>query len=240
MSLAAHDAVIVYPNPEAVALEAARRFVETFTNCNAPRFSLALSGGSTPQRFYRLLGESPWREQIDWSRVHVFLADERCVALDHADSNYRMIGETLLDQVPIPAANRFPVPVLETPEACAAAYDAQLREFFGAEPARFDCIVLGMGPDGHTASLFPGREWHSTDWVLAVRDSPKPPPFRVSLSLDLINAAQSLMFLVTGADKALAVADIFQEGGSSLPAAQVRPSQGNLLWLLDQAAAGEV
>lgn len=234
---------LVLPDAEAVAAEAAERFASLVAARSGARFSVALSGGSTPQRFHRLLTQAPWKDRIDWSSVHVFLADERHVPHDHPDSNFRMARETLLDHVPIPPSNIHPMPTFGAkPEGDARAYSDELSTYFGtAEPA-FDLIILGMGPDGHTASLFPGHRWPAGETVIAVENSPKPPLQRISLSLDFINGARHVLFLVTGADKAEAVQRIFSEGQGedALPAARVRPRSGALVWLLDQAAGATI
>ena len=234
--------ILVLPDPAAVAEEAARRLTGLLAERPGERFSLALSGGSTPQRLYRLLSSPAVRGQIDWQKLHVFLADERFLPHDHADSNVRMVRETLTGPLgaDFPAANLHPMPVDGTVEACAARYEAELREFFADAPARFDLAVLGMGPDGHTASLFPGHAHPPGPWVLPVHGSPKPPPTRLSLSLELINQAHHALVLVTGADKADALADLRRGAEPALPAGAVRLEAGGLAWLVDAAAWGGV
>jgi 6-phosphogluconolactonase len=226
----------VFASPEAVAEEAARRLLETMAETPGKRFSLALSGGGTPQKLYLLLSESPWRERVDWSALHIFLADERFVPWDHPDSNWRMIRETLLDRAPIPSANAHPMPVSGTPEECARIYEEELRTFFGDAQPRFDLILLGMGPDGHTASLFPGHVHPEEPWVVAVHESPKPPPVRLSLNLPLINQANRVWFIVTGQDKGEALAQALNAEDTPLPAGKARLSGGRLTWLLDEQA----
>jgi 6-phosphogluconolactonase len=149
-----------------------------------------------------------------------------------------MIRETLLDQVPLPPDNLHPMPTDGTAEQCALRYEDELREFFGETPPRFDCTILGMGPDGHTASLFPGHAHPHGPWVLPVHDSPKPPPDRLSLSLEIINQACSILFLVTGADKAPAIARLREARTPILPAGTVKSYEGGLVWLVDEAAWG--
>jgi len=231
--------IFVLADPGAVADEAARRLLALLNERKGERFSLALSGGSTPQRLYRLLAAEPWRGQIDWDALHIFLADERFLPHDHPDSNFRMLRETLLDHVPLPAANIHPMPTDGTVEDSAQRYEAALRQFFGDAPPRFDLILLGMGPDGHTASLFPGHGHPLGPWVLPVHNSPKPPPTRLTLSLELINQARDVLFLVTGQDKAEAIASIRRLAEPVLPAGKVGLDDGQLVWLLDGAASGE-
>ncbi|NJD05065.1 MAG: 6-phosphogluconolactonase, partial [Methylococcaceae bacterium] len=219
------DNVFVLPDPDGVAQAAAEHAVALFSQLPG-KISLALSGGSTPQRFYRLLADEPYRSRIPWDRLHLFVVDERHVPFDHPDSNYGMIASALLDRVPIPAANRHPMPTDGDPEDCARRYRAELAAFFGGTE-RFDLVVLGMGPDGHTASLFPGRSPSTPHSVEAVYDSPKPPPTRLTLTLPVLNRAAEVLFLVTGADKAPALARVLAEGADGgLPAGWIAPERG--------------
>ena len=231
---------LVFDGPCAVAEASARRLLSIMAERPGRQFSLALSGGSTPQRLYRLLTEAPWREQIDWGNLHLFLADERFLPLDHPDSNYHMLRQTLIDPLNgmIPAANLHPMTTDGTVEASASRYQAELEQYFGAALPRFDLIILGMGPDGHTASLFPGHSHPAGPWVLPVYDSPKPPPTRLSLSLGVINQARHVLFLVTGTDKAKALSALRDPCAAPLPAGTVELIDGELIWLVDEAAWG--
>jgi 6-phosphogluconolactonase len=247
-----------FPDTEAVSLAAAGLFARRAARSIEERgcFSVALAGGSTPRRLYRLLATPPWREQIDWSRCHLFWGDERLVPPDHPDSNYRLVRETLLDGVPIPASQVHRVPVEAGADGeVAEAYERELRGYFGEDCAlpRFDLVLLGLGSDGHTASIFPtpplplgeGRgEGHgvalpregSGRWVVATPPGILPPPVhRVTLTLPAINAARSVLFLVTGADKSEALRRVLQ-GDRSLPATRVHPTRGRLHLLADLAA----
>lgn len=208
------------------------------------RFAIALSGGHTPARMYSLWGAAgKYNEETDWNRVHVFWGDERYVPPDDPLSNYGMTRETLLSKVPIPAENVHPAPTaLPTPEKVAEAYDSELREFFGtAEPA-FDVTLLGLGPEGHTASLFPGstalRE--TKRWVVAVQVAAKPRD-RITFTLPVLDQSRNTYFLVAGEDKQSILAALRAEPDSrpsEYPAARVHPADGRVLWFLDQAAAG--
>jgi 6-phosphogluconolactonase len=224
-----------------LAREAAGRFVEAARVAIADhgRFAVALSGGSTPRRLYGLLAQPPYVHAVDWSRVHIFFADERFVPHDHPDSTMLLARETLLDRVAIPPENLFPMPTAGvTPEAGAEQYAASLKAFFGTDLPRFDLILLGMGPDGHTASLFPGFPDYAGS-VAAVHGSPKPPPIRLTLTLDAINHAERILFLATGADKAEPLRAVFAEqapGPESLPAARVAATTGHTAWLVDRDA----
>ena len=240
--------LVVLPDGAALAEEAARRFValaQAAVKDNG-RFSVALSGGSTPRALYERLARSPYRDQIDWDRILMFWGDERYVAPDDVESCFRMAREALLAHVPIHAANIYPVPTVGgTPEGAASAYAETLVATFSAELPRFDLILLGMGPDGHTASLFPGHPEAvapSGELVVAVHDSPKPPPTRISFTFKLINAAANVLFLVTGADKAATLRDVLRgpHDPARLPAQGVRPVQGALVWLVDAAAAKDL
>lgn len=224
--------------PNDLAREAAARFAEAAHQAilERGRFAVALSGGSTPRRLYSLLAQPPFLQAVDWSRVYIFFADERFVPPDHPDSTLLLARETLLDQVSIPPGNVFPMPTEgDTPEQCAAAYAETLASFFGAVLPRFDLILLGMGPDGHTASLFPGRPDYPGS-VAAVHESPKPPPVRLTLTLEAISHAREAWFLVTGADKAETLRAVFEGTDPTLPAARVEPSDGRVLWLVDSEA----
>ncbi len=207
------------------------------------RFTVALAGGLTPRGLYELLARDPvFRERLPWGRTHVFWGDERHVPPDHPDSNYRMAREALLSRVPIPAANVHRIPA-ELPEvAAAAAYERTLRTVFELGPAgvpRFDLVILGMGKDGHTASLFPGAgALLERDHLVVAERVAAVGAWRISLTLPVLNGAARVVFLVTGEEKAAALSAVLGAEGSSsgLPAALVRPADGELLWLVDKAA----
>lgn len=229
-------------NVHDLAREAAGRVVES-AHCAIQargRFSIALSGGNTPRRLYQLLTQPPYRLAIDWSRVHVFFADERFVPHAHPDSTVLLVRETLLQGVPLPAENFHAMPTESgTPEQCAARYAEELVAFFAGVVPALDLVLLGMGPDGHTASLFPGHP-EATGLVAAVHDSPKPPPIRLTLTFGALRAAREVMFLVTGADKAETLTQVLKCGiddPGALPAARVSASDGRSSWLVDPDAA---
>ncbi|MEO7913428.1 MAG: 6-phosphogluconolactonase [Roseiflexaceae bacterium] len=240
--------LIILPNQAALAEEAARRFVALAQAAIADhgRFTVALSGGSTPRALYQRLAQSPLSEAVSWANVHVFWGDERMVPPDDIESSYRMARETLLAHVPIPAANIYPVPTIGgTAEAAASAYEETLTAVFGTDSPRFDLILLGIGPDGHTASLFPGQPEvvrPSAALVVAVHNAPKPPPVRVTFTYTLLNTAANLLFVVSGADKAAALREVLRGAAdpARLPAQGVRPKQGTLVWLVDAEVAREL
>ncbi|ARP83376.1 6-phosphogluconolactonase [Bordetella genomosp. 8] len=206
------------------------------------RFALALSGGSTPKPLYELLAQPERASRIDWSRVHLFWGDERFVPYDDPQSNYRMARLAMIDHVPIPPGNVHPVPADGTPESAAAAYAETLREYYGSarlEAGRplFDVNLLGIGDDGHTASLFPGAPQveDTRDWTVAVVGV-KPEP-RISLTLPALDSAAAVVFLAAGDKKRTAVSRA-RAHDPGVPSGRVRP-QGELLWYLDRDAAGE-
>ncbi len=199
---------------------------------------VAISGGHTPRPLYRLLAHSPWQERIPWAHTHIWWVDERCVPPDHPESNYATAYALWLQHQPVVIIHR--IRGEESPERAAALYEQELQQLFDPRAwPRFDLILLGMGADGHTASLFPG------DAALRVRDAwvtvghaPSPPHARVTLTLPLINQARHILFLVAGHNKAPALRRVFQEvSPHPPPAALVDPEDGQLLWLLDEAVA---
>jgi 6-phosphogluconolactonase len=232
-----------FPDPEATARAAAAAVAARIASAVAGRgtFSLVLAGGSTPKRAYELLAET--QAGLPWKSVHVFWGDERCVPPDAPDSNYAMAKAALLDRVPIPAANVHRI--RGELGAAPAADDCEkgLRTHFGgaAAPA-FDLVLLGMGEDGHTASLFPGNPAlaEAARWAVPVETTAKAPRWRVSLTLPALSAADEAMFLVTGAGKRAVLADIAANPDSAparYPAAAVRA--GRVTWFIDAAAAGD-
>lgn len=238
----------VVTNAEELSLKAAEEFVHRAEEAVQARgiFTIALAGGSTPKSLYTLLASdtASFREQVPWNKVHFFWGDERHVPPDHPDSNYRMVQERLLSQVPVPPENVHRI-LTENPDVGKAAdeYEQVLRDFFelheGKWP-RFDLVLLGMGPDGHTASLFPGTNAiHEQTHLVAAPWVEKQNTYRVTLTPPVLNNALCTIFLVSGAEKAEALRAVL-EGNlepDRFPAQIIRPKQGTLLWLVDQAAA---
>ncbi|MBC8448967.1 MAG: 6-phosphogluconolactonase [Chloroflexi bacterium] len=228
----------VYEDAAGLATAAAENFVVLAREAIAARgrFLVALAGGSTPRAAYELLATEPFAASVDWTRVHLFWGDERCVPPDHPDSNYRMARETLLDRVQIPAANVHRMRCELAPQQAAAAYERELEKALG-EDGRFDLILLGLGTDGHTASLFPGAAalGERERRVLAVYVE-KLKAWRVTLTLPVINTARHVIFLVSGTSKAETLARV--RASEPLPAGLVQPVAGRLLWLLDKDANG--
>ncbi len=205
-----------------------------------PRFSLALSGGQTPRLLYERLARPPLRGRIPWSRVHVFWGDERWVPPRHPDSNQGAARRAFLGKVPVPRANVHPFPVhAGSPAAAARSYERTLRRFFGpGRWPRFDLVILGLGEDGHTASLFPGSPGpaEKTRWAAAVDNAPKPPRRRLTLTLPVLNNARHVMFLASGASKKHVLRRVLRPTENALPAQRVRPRNGSLVWFADRAA----
>jgi 6-phosphogluconolactonase len=231
--------------PQELSEAAAEEVVRSANEAVAQRgrFTIALSGGSTPKNLYNLLVTNA-RNLLPWDRMFFFWGDERHVPPNDPDSNYRMANETMLSKIPVAAGNVFRIPA-ENPDAAAAAaaYEQTLRKFFQLEPAQFptfDLILLGMGPDGHTASLFPGTKALQektrlvvANWVQKLKTS------RITLTLPVLNAARCVTFLVSGTDKAAVLRAVLEEDvpAEQYPSKLIRPSAGKLIWLVDRAAA---
>jgi 6-phosphogluconolactonase len=232
----------VLPDPAALADAAARYVVEQARAAIDARgvFTIALSGGSTPRELHLRLSSPPLKDQVDWAHVHVFFGDERCVPPDDAQSNYRMADETLLSRVPIRPDHVHRMQGELPPEEAASQYEADLKAFFGNDPPRLDLILLGMGDNGHTASLFPGlRAVHEQQrWVVAEYVG-EVSMWRISLTPVVLNLAREAMFLVAGAAKASMLQQVLEGtfAPDERPAQIVRPTPGEVIWLVDAAAA---
>jgi 6-phosphogluconolactonase len=212
------------------------------------RFLIALSGGTTPETLYRTLTSPAFADRFDWSRTTFFFSDERCVPPDDPRSNYALANKTLFAPLKITPSQIYRMAgESRNPQAAASEYEQQLRRVtkttVSTQP-RLDLILLGLGEDGHTASLFPGTpSLQDRQRVIAVTQSPKDPPTRLTMTLGVINRASVILFLVAGAGKAEVVRAILNpktEVERQLPAALVSPDEGRLVWLLDQAAAAEL
>ena len=237
--------VKVLPDQSALGRAAADEFRRCGREAVAARgrFTVALSGGATPRKMYEMLAEPPYRDTIAWRDVHVFWGDERHVPPTHADSNYRMAYAAWLSRVPLPLANIHRIKG-EKSDAGAAAddYELTLREFFrleAGEVPRFDLLLLGIGRDGHTASLFPHNgAQHEASRLVVAPWVEKISAYRITLTLPVLNAAASVAFLASGPDKAKAVRAVLQGKSQPerLPAQLVRPSSGSVTWFLDRDA----
>jgi 6-phosphogluconolactonase len=238
-------AVRVLPDPATVAEVAARHVVEQAQAAIDARgsFSVALSGGSTPRALHERLASPPLVQQVEWAHVHVFFGDERCVPPDDERSNYCMADQSLLSKVPIPRDQIHRMRGERPPHEAAADYERQLRDFFGVAQPRLDLILLGMGDNGHTASLFPGlgavreqERWVVAEYVGEVG------MWRITLTPVVLNMAREALFLVTGTAKASMLRRVLEDryAPEHLPAQVVRPAAGELIWLVDAAAAREL
>jgi 6-phosphogluconolactonase len=235
--------VEVFGSPQELFAAAAKKFCSVGSSAiqDHGRFTVALSGGSTPRGLHQEL-VTHFSSELQWGNVFFFWGDERHVPPDSSDSNYRMAKETLLSKLPIAPENIFRVPA-ELPDArqAAAKYEQTIQKFFRLEPdsfPRFDFILLGMGPDGHTASLFPGTAaLQEKDHLVVANWVEKLNAFRITFTYPVLNNAAHVMFLVSGDEKAEMVRRALKDPGANLPCQRVRPASGELLWYLDKGAA---
>ena len=236
-------------HPFATAAEAAAASAERFAELareavsRRGRFSVALSGGTTPRAAYRLLAEEPFRSRIPWEGVHLFWGDERCVPPGHVRSNFRMANDAFVSRVPVPPANVHRMRGEIPPHHGADEYAEELAEFFGTRTPRFDLVHLGVGADGHTCSLFPFDplllERHGTVATAILRPLGEP---RITFTLPVVNGAAHVEMLAPGADKAEVVWKVLRgpRDPHRIPAQLVRPRDGEMVWLLDEAAAARL
>jgi 6-phosphogluconolactonase len=232
----------IYNDLKTLSLAAAEMFVDLGSQAIASRgrFSVALSGGNTPRRLYEILAASPIREQIRWESIHVFWGDERCVPADDPRSNFRMARKTLLDHVPVPANQIHPIQGELSPVLAAAQYETELRSFFGDQPPILDLILLGLGENGHTASLFPHspvldeKERWMGEVFLAEQSM-----YRVTMTASFINRSKEVIFLVSGTEKAIALQSVLEGAYQphELPAQLIHPNDAHPIWLVDKAAS---
>ncbi len=239
--------ITIFPDGEQFSHAAARYVVQIANEALAThgRFTIALSGGSTPKGVYGLLALEPYRNQIDWTRAEIFWSDERCVPPDDAESNYHLAHEVMLHKLPIPADHIHRMPADQSDlVAASVAYEQEMRRVFGTNGVPdFDLVQLGLGPEAHTASLFPHQaSLGETERLVMPVSVPKPPPARLTFTPPILNAAKHILFLVTGVEKADAVRAVL-EGDyqpEEYPAQIVRPAQGEVTWMLDTAAASRL
>jgi 6-phosphogluconolactonase len=240
MSMTKHN-VTVSETADRVAERAAELFAQSAAEAirERGRFVVALAGGSTPEKAYRVLAATPG---VEWDKVLVFVGDERMVPVDDPRSNLGMARRALLDHVPIPPANIYAVPTGgNSAEQASRRYQQVIADVLGGSLPRFDLIFLGLGDDGHTASLFPGKPAleEQTAWVVASPPGELPPPVdRVTLTFPVLNAARRVAFLIMGSKKATILNEVLK--GRDYPATRVRPTDGELIWLVDAAAAAQL
>jgi len=241
----------IFPTVHKTAAAAAERFAELAQKAvtDHGQFFVALSGGSTPEPMYQLLGEKAWKNKVEWSKVHLFWSDERCVSPQDEDSNYRMTRMSLLQHIPAKEENIHRIKGELEPERAADEYEKVLRKIFGVDESRdddppgfprFDLVMLGLGENGHTASLFPDTRALEEDkrWVVA-NFIPEMDAWRITFTYPLINHAAHIMFLVTGEKKALIFHELLEGNNEQLeyPALGIEPLDGTLEWFVDEAAA---
>lgn len=241
--------VIVFPDLDYLTSAALEHFLSVGQAAilHRERFMVALSGGTTPRILFQRLTIPRVQDSLDWSRVHIFWADERCVPAHHAESNYRMARELLLKHVPLPQENIHRVLTELGAEGAARQYEEELAATFGVEAGGakpvFDLVLLGMGSDGHTASLFPGTKVleEQERWAAPVYVE-KLSSWRITLTVPVLNAARVVLFMVTGTDKAQVIHEVLlgPEQDSKFPAQLVQPASGNLHWFLDKQAGAEL
>ncbi len=233
----------VFKDSDALAIHAANQFSELAKNAIAAqgKFAAALSGGSTPKRMFEQLAKMV----IDWKHIHLFWVDERCVPPGHPDSNYGMTAESLLNHIEIPGENIHRIPGEQPPEPAALIYEKELRHFFGEQLPVFDLILLGLGSDGHTASLFPGSPalQEKKRWAVEVKHGAPPPPLvdRVTLTIPVLKEAREVIFLVSGIEKSAILSKIFKSPSISevIPILELSDNRSNTRWFLDgDSAAG--
>ena len=236
----------VFLNPQTLAEAAAEQFARFAWEAilRRGRFIVALSGGSTPRPTYARLASADFSDKVDWFKVHVFWSDERAVPLDHPQSNYRMAREALLAHIPVPDGNVHPIRGDLDPRLAANRYEHEIASLFGSvEPTpRFDLILLGLGSDGHTASLFPHTAaLNERERVVVANRVPQLSTWRITFTAPLINAAHNVTFLVTGEEKAEVLALVLkgERQPEDYPAQLVDPASGRLTWLVDEAAASK-
>ena len=204
------------------------------------RFTIALSGGSTPKPLYELMATEPWRNRVDWSKTHFFWGDERYVPPTDKQSNFKMANDAWISKVPVPAENVYRIPTQpETPEDAAQDYEDEIRKLLGSRP-QIDFNLLGVGTNGHTASLFPGRPTlHVRDRLVIADDIPEVKMWRITFTFPFINDSRLIVFLVSGKDKASVMQEVLRgaRDPERLPSQLIHPNGGQLVWLADEAAA---
>jgi 6-phosphogluconolactonase len=235
----------IFKAPNELARAVAEVFVARCDESVGERgvFTVALSGGSTPKLLYQLLANpnEPFRDRIPWSKIEFFWSDERHVPPDHPESNFRMTHESLLAHVPVPSENIHRIPSENPdPSDAAAEYERTLIEVTSSRLPQLDLILLGLGTDGHTASLFPDTDaLNETTHLVAAPWIEKLKTHRITMTLPLLNNGVSILFLVSGKDKAEIIREVF-ETKDKYPAQAVKPTHGQLIWMLDQAAANQL
>jgi len=229
----------VFPDTAALFQAASKRIVDllvTATN-EKTRATLVLTGGKTPKPIYEMLASPFYRILIDWKQVHIFWGDERCVPPENPDSNFGMARDTLISKIEVPPENVHRMRGELDAKDAADLYEREIIDFFqGSGVPSFDLVLLGMGEDGHTASLFPGTQWDDKRFVIA-NHVPESGAQRISMTPLILNAAANTIFLVAGRNKANALASVLENPECDYPAARIRAGRGSLVWMIDSSAA---
>lgn len=231
--------VKIFEDAEKLNTAAADFFVESAKKILSKQknFSVALSGGSTPKSLYQLLASEQYKNKIEWQKVLMFFGDERCVSPENEQSNFRMANETLLSKITIPKENIFRLRGEIEPQKSAAEYEKKIKQTLGENPC-FDLILLGLGDDAHTASLFPETDALDEISKLVIANFvAKFSAFRLTFTFPLINSAANILFLATGEKKSFAVKNVLTEKSEKFPASLVNPQEGKCFWFLDKPAA---
>lgn len=235
--------IIINDDPALLAKQAAEIFVASARgSINKKRpFTVAISGGSTPRQMHKLLPTEPYVQNIPWQKSHIFWVDERCVPQDSTESNYGTAKRDFIDEVPIPQTHVHWITCESSPQMSAKKYQKTLKDFFCFENEsipRFDLIFLGMGVDGHIASLFPGQKslYEKEKLVVTVKGG-NPNVNRITMTLPLLNQARHIVFIVTGKEKSRTVQKVLEDRKIRLPAQKIRPRDGQITWLMDRGAA---
>ena len=234
--------VQVFSTQEALSEAAARFIIDTATHAvtDRGRFVISLSGGSTPKLLFELLATPQFKDELPWKNTFIFWGDERCVPADDKDNNAHMARQALLDHIDMPAENIYPIPVDVTPGEGAVLYEKSIKDLFGSEQPCFDLILLGLGENGHTASLFPGTDiLHEQERLVKEVFVTEQNMFRISMTVPLINKARNIIFLVAGEGKATVLNTILSGTyePDTYPAQMISPVDGNLYWYTDEKAA---
>ena len=242
--LTLHPDIVTFPDPHTLCLDAAYRLIALAAakTRSGGVFSVALAGGRTPAMLYTDLAELPLRTTIDWEKVHLFFGDDRFVEPESDFSNYRLANDSLISKVPIPLENVHRIKTeMKDIEEARNLYETDLRSFFSTPYPRFDLILLGMGEDGHCASLFPGKAalQETSSWVTVSEPGLKPFVPRITVTYPVLNHARNLLFMVAGADKAEALQKVMEGpfDPDNLPSQKVSPIDGSHTWLIDAPAS---
>jgi len=238
--------IIIKDNPNHLAQEAVKLFFKTASESARKKgvFTVAVSGGSTPRQMYRLFVKEPYFSEIPWDKTHLFWVDERCVSYSHQYSNFGAAEKDFINNIPIPDENVHPMPVESLPEVGSVAYQDVLIDFFNLEQRglpRFDLIILGIGKDGHTASLFPGQSaLDEKERLVVTVKGGNPEVSRLTMTLPVLNNAREILILVSGEQKAETLKTVLESNQAMLPVQKVRPISGILKWLIDLEAASMI